>query len=112
MAPRGQSARPRSRCAASAYAPRAPARRAPCRRVENEPERSRAPTRPSLARVKTAQYSRADEGIAPRDRRNWYVAGFGALALMLPLALGQAADRPLHILCLGAHSDDIEIGCG
>jgi LmbE family N-acetylglucosaminyl deacetylase len=22
------------------------------------------------------------------------------------------SDRPIHILCLGAHSDDIEIGCG
>ncbi len=28
---------------------------------------------------------------------------------MLPLALGSG---PLKILCLGAHSDDIEIGCG
>ena len=28
---------------------------------------------------------------------------------MLPLALGSG---PLQILCLGAHSDDIEIGCG
>jgi LmbE family N-acetylglucosaminyl deacetylase len=30
---------------------------------------------------------------------------------MLRLVLGQA-DRPLDILCLGAHCDDIEIGCG
>ena len=29
---------------------------------------------------------------------------------MLPLRL--PADRPLNILCLGAHADDIEIGCG
>jgi len=29
---------------------------------------------------------------------------------MLQLKL-RDADRPLHILCLGAHSDDIEIGC-
>jgi len=29
---------------------------------------------------------------------------------MLPLGL--PADRPQRILCLGAHSDDIEIGCG
>ena len=29
---------------------------------------------------------------------------------MLRLALAAPADRPLHILCLGAHSDDIEIG--
>lgn len=29
---------------------------------------------------------------------------------MLPLRL--PADKPLQILCLGAHSDDIEIGCG
>ena len=31
---------------------------------------------------------------------------------MLPFLLGQAAHRPLRILCLGAHSDDLEIGCG
>jgi LmbE family N-acetylglucosaminyl deacetylase len=30
---------------------------------------------------------------------------------MIQLSLRQT-DRPLHILCLGAHSDDIEIGCG
>jgi LmbE family N-acetylglucosaminyl deacetylase len=31
---------------------------------------------------------------------------------MLPLSLGAGAAAPLRILCLGAHSDDIEIGCG
>lgn len=31
---------------------------------------------------------------------------------MLRLNLAPPADRPLSILCLGAHSDDIEIGCG
>ena len=31
---------------------------------------------------------------------------------MLPLSLGPAAGGPLRILCLGAHSDDIEIGAG
>ena len=31
---------------------------------------------------------------------------------MLGLALGTDLDRPLRVLCLGAHSDDIEIGCG
>ena len=31
---------------------------------------------------------------------------------MLPLLLGHGTQRPLHILCLGAHSDDLEIGCG
>lgn len=31
---------------------------------------------------------------------------------MLPLSLGTNADAPLRLLCLGAHSDDIEIGCG
>jgi LmbE family N-acetylglucosaminyl deacetylase len=32
---------------------------------------------------------------------------------MLPLSLGAGtAGGPLRILCLGAHSDDIEIGCG
>jgi len=30
---------------------------------------------------------------------------------MIPFALSQER-APLHILCLGAHSDDIEIGCG
>jgi LmbE family N-acetylglucosaminyl deacetylase len=30
---------------------------------------------------------------------------------MLPLKLGKT-DRALRVLCLGAHSDDIEIGCG
>jgi LmbE family N-acetylglucosaminyl deacetylase len=31
---------------------------------------------------------------------------------MLSIAFGQSATSPLSILCLGAHSDDIEIGCG
>jgi LmbE family N-acetylglucosaminyl deacetylase len=31
---------------------------------------------------------------------------------MLPLNLAPLARRPLRVLCLGAHSDDIEIGCG
>jgi LmbE family N-acetylglucosaminyl deacetylase len=31
---------------------------------------------------------------------------------MLPLAFGTDPAAPLSILCLGAHSDDIEIGCG
>lgn len=31
---------------------------------------------------------------------------------MLKLSLGNAGTRPKKILCLGAHSDDIEIGCG
>lgn len=31
---------------------------------------------------------------------------------MLSLRLPDPAERPLRILCLGAHSDDIEIGCG
>jgi len=31
---------------------------------------------------------------------------------MVPISLGQSAGPPLRILCLGAHSDDIEIGCG
>jgi LmbE family N-acetylglucosaminyl deacetylase len=31
--------------------------------------------------------------------------------MMLPLTFGQSS-RPLSILCLGAHADDIEIGCG
>ncbi|HSR88604.1 MAG TPA: PIG-L deacetylase family protein [Pontiella sp.] len=31
---------------------------------------------------------------------------------MIKLALDVEKDRPLRMLCLGAHSDDIEIGCG
>lgn len=31
---------------------------------------------------------------------------------MMKLSLGRKDASPLHILCLGAHSDDIEIGCG
>lgn len=31
---------------------------------------------------------------------------------MINLKLDRPTGRPLHILCLGAHSDDIEIGCG
>jgi LmbE family N-acetylglucosaminyl deacetylase len=31
---------------------------------------------------------------------------------MLSLALDRARDAPLRVLCLGAHGDDIEIGCG
>lgn len=31
---------------------------------------------------------------------------------MLKLELGIKRDKPLKVLCLGAHSDDIEIGCG
>lgn len=30
---------------------------------------------------------------------------------MLPVTLGAVPGRPLSVLCLGAHSDDIEIGC-
>ncbi len=31
---------------------------------------------------------------------------------MIPLNVADAKDRPIQILCIGAHSDDIEIGCG
>jgi LmbE family N-acetylglucosaminyl deacetylase len=31
---------------------------------------------------------------------------------MIPLLLTAEKDQPLTLLCLGAHSDDIEIGCG
>jgi LmbE family N-acetylglucosaminyl deacetylase len=31
---------------------------------------------------------------------------------MLPVALGLDADAPLRVLAIGAHADDIEIGCG
>jgi LmbE family N-acetylglucosaminyl deacetylase len=31
---------------------------------------------------------------------------------MMTLQLGQSSSDPLKVLCLGSHSDDIEIGCG
>ncbi len=31
---------------------------------------------------------------------------------MIPLRFSTSEERPLRVLCLGAHSDDIEIGCG
>jgi LmbE family N-acetylglucosaminyl deacetylase len=31
---------------------------------------------------------------------------------MLPLRLADPGARPLRLLCLGAHADDLEIGCG
>jgi LmbE family N-acetylglucosaminyl deacetylase len=31
---------------------------------------------------------------------------------MLNIALPDTGGQPVHILCLGAHSDDLEIGCG
>ena len=31
---------------------------------------------------------------------------------MIQLSLDRGADSPLKVLCLGCHSDDIEIGCG
>jgi len=52
-----------------------------------------------------------DEYFTP-ESRNCDVSNVEALELMLPLTLGQAPNQPLCILCIGAHSDDIEIGCG
>ena len=31
---------------------------------------------------------------------------------MFPLSFTECANKPLNVLCLGAHCDDIEIGCG
>src|SRR5271163_1643888 len=31
---------------------------------------------------------------------------------MIPVSFSQNSNLPLKVLCLGAHSDDIEIGCG
>jgi LmbE family N-acetylglucosaminyl deacetylase len=31
---------------------------------------------------------------------------------MLPLKIGRDGSSPLRVLCVGAHSDDVEIGCG
>jgi LmbE family N-acetylglucosaminyl deacetylase len=36
----------------------------------------------------------------------------GAGPCVIDLSLGKKGSAPLTILCLGAHSDDIEIGCG
>lgn len=36
----------------------------------------------------------------------------GQAQRMIRLSLGRDRQEPLSILCLGAHSDDIEIGCG
>ena len=36
----------------------------------------------------------------------------GQAQRMIGLSLGRDRQEPLSILCLGAHSDDIEIGCG
>jgi LmbE family N-acetylglucosaminyl deacetylase len=36
----------------------------------------------------------------------------GASACVIPLNIASKKNDPLVILCLGAHSDDIEIGCG
>jgi len=47
------------------------------------------------------------DGVAAAFRR--LTAHF--LRSMLPFQLHHAVDRPLSILCLGAHSDDLEIGC-
>jgi len=52
------------------------------------------------------------EQTAHSSRTNGNARRGGARQLMLPITLGAAATRPLQILCLGAHSDDIEIGCG
>jgi LmbE family N-acetylglucosaminyl deacetylase len=38
--------------------------------------------------------------------------GSGERLIVLELLVGRDARAPLNILCLGAHSDDIEIGCG
>ena len=35
-----------------------------------------------------------------------------ASRLVLEVSWGSGRDQPLSILCIGAHSDDIEIGCG
>jgi LmbE family N-acetylglucosaminyl deacetylase len=42
----------------------------------------------------------------------WTVLTSKDCSFMINLSLGFLKDRPLKILCLGAHSDDIEIGCG
>src|SRR2546428_1007024 len=42
----------------------------------------------------------------------WAVHEGEVLGLMLTLDLARRAAEPLRVLCVGAHSDDIEIGCG
>jgi LmbE family N-acetylglucosaminyl deacetylase len=52
--------------------------------------------------------------IAPNDLEGWFICqkyGNGAL-WMINIGLIKSGSKPLSILCLGCHSDDIEIGCG
>ena len=40
------------------------------------------------------------------------VLGAGELGMMLPLLLGRPEAAPVRALAIGAHPDDVEIGCG
>jgi LmbE family N-acetylglucosaminyl deacetylase len=51
------------------------------------------------------------EGVAKGARRNPTDLG-GTRHCMMDLRLNADSGFPLNILCLGCHSDDIEIGCG
>lgn len=49
------------------------------------------------------------DGLETAPRRPTWLTG---LHFMLKFAPVQDARRPLRLLCIGAHSDDLEIGCG
>ena len=42
----------------------------------------------------------------------YYLGSREVLPLMLPIRFGSEPHAPLTLLCIGAHCDDIEIGCG
>lgn len=52
------------------------------------------------------------EGVEPRGGPRRKTLGGRISPRMIPLNIGPNATGPLTILCLGSHSDDIEIGCG
>jgi len=52
------------------------------------------------------------ESVEPHGRRSFNTSGGSIGPRMIRLNTGGSATEPLTILCLGSHSDDIEIGCG
>jgi len=48
----------------------------------------------------------------PRREGKYKPLGIGRRAAMIRLTLDADKKDPLRVLCLGCHSDDIEIGCG
>src|SRR6185295_7985842 len=67
--------------------------------------------RSTKVRVSGALQNRqpAGSGLVSTKRVLQTARGF---PLMLPITLGSESHAPLTMLCIGAHCDDIEIGCG